>query len=68
MRHNATEIFGKKLKKIVSIDPIHSVNNFMEKQITSWFSPSLNKEMPIVTYGYYGIDILLIPTAGADYL
>jgi len=40
----------------------------MEKQITSWFSPSLNKEMPIVTYGYYGFAVLLIPTAGADYL
>jgi esterase/lipase superfamily enzyme len=40
----------------------------MEKQITSWYSPSLNKEMPIAVYGYYGFALLLVPTAAADYL
>lgn len=40
----------------------------MHRSITSWFSPSLQKEMPIVTYGTYGFALLLIPTAGADYL
>lgn len=40
----------------------------MERQLTSWFSPSLNKEMPIATYGHYGFALLLIPTAAADYL
>ena len=40
----------------------------MERSITSWFSPSLQKDMPIVTYGNYGFALLLIPTAGADYL
>lgn len=40
----------------------------MDKQIRSWFSPSLNKEMPIATYGFYGFALLMIPTAGADYL
>jgi esterase/lipase superfamily enzyme len=40
----------------------------MEKQITSWYSPSLNKEMPIAVYGYYGFSLLLVPTAAADYL
>ncbi len=40
----------------------------MQRSVTSWFSPSLQKEMPIVTYGYYGFALLLIPTAGADYL
>ncbi|MFY7901102.1 MAG: esterase family protein [Chitinophagaceae bacterium] len=40
----------------------------MHKYTTSWHSPSLNKEMPIVTYGYYGFCLLLIPTAAADYL
>jgi len=40
----------------------------MQKKITSWHSPSLNKNMPIVTYGHYGFALLLIPTAGADYL
>jgi esterase/lipase superfamily enzyme len=40
----------------------------MERNITSWFSPSLNKEMPVVTYGNYGFALLLVPTAAADYL
>jgi esterase/lipase superfamily enzyme len=40
----------------------------MQRSIQSWFSPSLQKEMPIVTYGTYGFALLLIPTAGADYL
>jgi len=40
----------------------------MKREITSWFSPSLQKEMPIVTYGHYGFALLLIPTAAADFL
>lgn len=40
----------------------------MKKEITSWYSPSLNKEMPIAVYGDYGFALLLIPTAAADYL
>ena len=40
----------------------------MERQITSWYSPSLNKEMPIATYGHYGFALLLVPTAAADFL
>lgn len=40
----------------------------MQREITSWFSPSLNKEMPIASYGHFGFAILLIPTAAADYL
>ena len=40
----------------------------MERSITSWFSPALQKDMPVVTYGSYGFALLLIPTAGADYL
>lgn len=40
----------------------------MDRNCTSWFSPSLNKEMPVVTYGNYGFALLLIPTAAADYL
>ena len=26
------------------------------------------KEMPIAAYGHYGFTLLLVPTAGADYL
>src|SRR6201989_3037143 len=40
----------------------------MERNLFSWHSPSLDKEMPIVTYGYYGFALLLVPTAAADYL
>ncbi|MBX3257703.1 MAG: esterase family protein [Chitinophagaceae bacterium] len=40
----------------------------MERHITSWHSPALEKEMPIVTYGHYGFALLLVPTAAADYL
>lgn len=40
----------------------------MQREITSWYSPSLNKEMPVATYGYHGFAVLLIPTAAADFL
>jgi esterase/lipase superfamily enzyme len=40
----------------------------MKKEINGWYSPSVNKEMPIVTYGHYGFALLLIPTAAADFL
>src|SRR5258708_3971810 len=40
----------------------------MERHLTSWYSPSLHKEMPIAVYGHYGFALLLIPTAAADYL
>ncbi len=40
----------------------------MKRELTSWYSPSLQKEMPIATYGDYGFALLLVPTAAADYL
>jgi esterase/lipase superfamily enzyme len=40
----------------------------MKKQLTSWYSPALQKEMPVAVYGDYGFALLLIPTAAADYL
>jgi len=40
----------------------------MQRELTSWYSPSLDKDMPMVTYGNYGFALLLVPTAGADYL
>src|ERR1043165_8549105 len=40
----------------------------MKRELTSWHSTSLNKEMPVVTYGDFGFALLLIPTAAADYL
>lgn len=40
----------------------------MQREITSWYSPALGAEMPVVTYGHYGFALLLVPTAAADYL
>ena len=40
----------------------------MKRELNSWFSPALQKDMPIVTYGDYGFALLLVPTAAADYL
>jgi esterase/lipase superfamily enzyme len=40
----------------------------MERMLTSWYSPALDREMPVAVYGHYGWALLLIPTAGADYL
>ena len=40
----------------------------MKKELNGWYSPSLDKDMPIVTYGDFGFALLLIPTAAADYL
>ena len=40
----------------------------MERHLTSWYSPALNKDMPVAVYGNYGFALLLIPTAAADYL
>ncbi|MEY4627753.1 MAG: hypothetical protein RLZZ595_79 [Bacteroidota bacterium] len=40
----------------------------MIREIHQWYSPSLQKEMPIAVYGHYGFALLMIPTAAADYL
>lgn len=40
----------------------------MKRELTSWYSPSLDREMPVVVYGDYGFALLLVPTAAADYL
>jgi esterase/lipase superfamily enzyme len=40
----------------------------MNRELTSWYSPALNRDMPIAAYGHYGFALLMIPTAAADYL
>ncbi len=40
----------------------------MERNITSWYSHRIGREMPVVVYGNYGFALLLVPTAAADYL
>ncbi len=40
----------------------------MKRELSSWHSPSLNREMPMAVYGWHGFALLMIPTAAADYL
>jgi esterase/lipase superfamily enzyme len=40
----------------------------MHREVSSWYSPSLGIEMPVVSYGHYGFVLLLVPTAAADFL
>lgn len=40
----------------------------MRRDITSWYSPRLDKQMEICCYGHYGTPILMFPSAAADYL
>ena len=40
----------------------------MERRTTSWFSPNLSTQMPLVAYGHAGPPLLMFPTAAADYL
>lgn len=40
----------------------------MQREIVSWFSPSLNKDMEVAVYGHHGFALLLIPTATSDFL
>jgi esterase/lipase superfamily enzyme len=40
----------------------------MKRQLSSWYSPRLEREMPVAVYGDYGFALLLVPTAAADYL
>ena len=40
----------------------------MQRQLDSWYSPNLQKDMPIAVYGHYGRALLMVPTAGADFL
>ncbi len=38
---------------------------YVEK--TSWYSQSLQRDMPMAVYGHYGFALLLVPTAAADF-
>src|SRR5690606_34195332 len=80
MRRNATGTCGQRSKKecwnnkaenkrqCLRKAPCQHNTNRMNRELTSWYSHTLDKEMPIVTYGHYGFALLLIPTAAADYL
>lgn len=40
----------------------------MKREIHSWYSPTLNRNMEIAVYGHYGFALLMLPTAAADFL
>lgn len=40
----------------------------MHREIHTWWSPRLHKEMEVAVYGHYGFGLLMFPTAAADYL
>lgn len=40
----------------------------MRRDITTWWSPNLEKNMEIVAYGHFGTAMLMFPSAAADYL
>jgi len=40
----------------------------MHTSIETWYSPCLQRDMPVAVYGHYGFALLLIPTAAADFL
>jgi len=44
------------------------VDPSLPRSIDGWRSPRLGMEMPVVTYGYAGLPLLLFPTAAADFL
>src|SRR3954451_6308677 len=40
----------------------------MRRDVTSWYSGRLGRQMPLVSYGHYGPPVLMLPTAAADFL
>ena len=40
----------------------------MRRETTVWYSERLGREMPLVAYGHFGLPVLMLPTAAADYL
>ena len=44
------------------------VDSNLPRHLFGWYSSRLGLEMPIVSYGYSGHPLLLLPTAQADYL
>jgi esterase/lipase superfamily enzyme len=44
------------------------VDSNLPRHLFGWYSSRLGLEMPIVSYGYGGHPLLLLPTAQADYL
>ncbi|MEW5854518.1 MAG: alpha/beta hydrolase-fold protein [Myxococcota bacterium] len=39
----------------------------MRKEVHSWYSHRIGREMPIAVYGHFGFPLLMFPTAAADF-
>ena len=40
----------------------------MRRELTQWFTERLNRDMQVAVYGHYGPAVLLIPSAGSDFM
>jgi hypothetical protein len=60
-------IFKISIISLLSQLSFQSLGSFMSREIHRWYSPNLNKDMEIVVYGHYGYELLMFPTAAADF-
>ncbi|MDP2307551.1 MAG: alpha/beta hydrolase-fold protein [Pseudomonadota bacterium] len=40
----------------------------MEREVRTWWSPNVGREMGVARYGHFGKPVLFFPTGGGDYL
>lgn len=40
----------------------------MQREVRSWWSPAVGREMGVATYGHYGKPVIFFPTGGGDFL
>ncbi|MDP2317652.1 MAG: alpha/beta hydrolase-fold protein [Pseudomonadota bacterium] len=40
----------------------------MEREVRTWWSPTVGREMGVARYGHYGKPVVFFPTGGGDYL
>ncbi|HEV7347541.1 esterase family protein [Telluribacter sp.] len=40
----------------------------MQREVSGWFSPALDRQMDVAVYGHYGFALLLLPTADTGFL
>src|ERR1044071_4808265 len=67
-RQQPQNLHSKTICDTISCPDAPAERSPMERRTTSWFSPNLHAEMPLVAYGHDGPPLLMFPTAAADYL
>ncbi len=45
-----------------------SLTDYFRRSLSSWYSPRLDMQMPIASYGHWGHALVLYPAGDADYL